>query len=86
VKYRVVVTATVDLDIDEAVLALSDDEGWVRDFYGLETPEMVAEHLAWNVALHGRSLSHLDGFADRQDDAVLVGAIDVEYETERIEP
>lgn len=78
------VTTTVEITVADAILALSGDPDWVRDFYGLDTPELVAEHLAWNIGLNGRDLSRLDGFADREDGDVVVRVVDVEYETEEM--
>jgi hypothetical protein len=83
-RYRVLVTTTVEITVADELLALSQDTAWVRDFYGLDTPELVAEHLAWNIGLNGRELSRLDGFADRDDADVRVQVVEVEYETEEM--
>jgi glycyl-tRNA synthetase alpha subunit len=83
-RYRVDIHATVEIEIADAILALSQDAQWVHDFYRLDTPELVAEHLAWNVGLQGCDLSRLDGFADRQDSDVRAIVVDVDYDTERI--
>lgn len=68
----------------DSILALSQDADWVSSFYSLDTPELIAEHLAWNCGLQNRDLSQLDGFADREDADVTARVVDVEYETEEM--
>lgn len=85
-RFRVSITTTIEIAIDDAIVALCGDAAWVRDFYGLGTPEEIAEHLAYNVGLRYRSVSRLDGFADRADADVVARVTDVEYETERLAP
>lgn len=59
-KYRVDVTRTMVLEVDEAVFDTVDDE-WRRTFYNLDGNGIV-EHIGFNIA-RGASLSQLDGFA-----------------------
>jgi hypothetical protein len=79
--FRVEVHTTIEITIDDAILALADNDDWVQDFYGLATRDMIAEHLAWNVGLHDRPLSRLDGFADRDDADVTALITAVDYDT-----
>jgi hypothetical protein len=81
VKFHVVITSYVDIDIADEIVDLHKDPEWVDSFYGLRSPKAVAEHLAWNIALNRRSLSQLDGFADKDDGMVTVTNIDHDYDT-----
>lgn len=83
-EFEVDVTMTVRLRISDAVLALSQDPDWVRDFYGLDTPEKIAEHLAWNLGVRDRDLDDLDGFADQPRSAAHAEVIDTEYGVRRV--
>lgn len=69
------VEMTVDIAIDEKLIADVLDPKWRAQFYDLHTPEQVAEHLAFNL-VQGRLLQHLDGFADQPEDAAVVGDIE----------
>lgn len=76
-KFRVTVTASVTLELDERVLAHVDDD-WRRQFYPLRSAEEVAEHLGHNVLLNGCDLSDIDGFANLDDALMRVSDEDVE--------
>lgn len=84
-KFRVYITTEVIIEVSDDILALHRDAEWVHDFYGLDTPEKIAEHLAYNVGLHNHSVASLDGFADRADTDVNAQIVWTDYETERTE-
>ena len=56
------------IEIDQRVIDQVDDE-WRSFFYpSVDTPERVAEMVAYNLVVNNNSLSHIDGFADLDDD------------------
>jgi hypothetical protein len=55
------------IELNDVVIAAVDDE-WRKHFYGLNTPQDVAEHIAFNTIMNKTHLSRLDGFADLPDD------------------
>ncbi len=57
-------TATIELD--DAVIDAVDDE-WRQELYDLNTPEEIAEHIAYNLIVNNSRLSQLDGWADQPD-------------------
>ena len=69
-KFLVEVTVMVEVEFNDEIAALANDAEWVDKFYGLDTPESIAQHLAWNIAVRDRDLSGIDGFADRSNDEV----------------
>lgn len=82
-KFEVTITTVVKIAITDDILALHQNADWVSAFYSLDTPEKVAEHLAWNCGLHNRYLSELDGFADRSEDDVTARVVSTETEATR---
>ena len=84
-RFEVVVTVTVVLDVADDVIALHRDADWVKDFYQLDTPELIVEHLAYNLGIKDRDLSNLDGFAGwpDSDETRLVSAT-FDYDTRRL--
>jgi len=56
----------VIIELDEKVIDVVDDE-WRSQLYNLETPEDIAEHVAYNL-IQGSRLSQLDGWADQPDE------------------
>lgn len=54
------------LELDDSVIDAVDDE-WRAALYQLNTPEEIAEHIAYNLA-RGADLTQLDGWADQSDD------------------
>lgn len=55
------------IEINDVVIN-SVDENWRSFFYNLTTPQEIAEHIAYNMAVNNATLSRLDGFADLPDD------------------
>jgi len=66
-EFVVEITATVVIDLEEAVIDVVDDE-WRSHLYNLKTPEEIAEHIAYNMIVNGAKLSQLDGWADQPDE------------------
>ena len=69
-QFRVEITRTLLLDIDERLIESVDAE-WRSQFYPLYSATEIAEHIGYNLA-RGARLSQLDGFADQKDDAVTI--------------
>jgi hypothetical protein len=65
-KFIVRIYSDVELELDDQVIDVVDDE-WRSGLYPLYTPEDIAEHIAYNVVVYKRQLSHLDGWADQPD-------------------
>jgi hypothetical protein len=78
-KRKFYVTFTAEIAIDDKLLKSIDDE-WRERFYGLDSDEQIAEHLAFNLA-QNRRLATLDGFADRKGSEVTL----VDFRTEGAE-
>lgn len=73
-------------NLDDAGQPQPDERGsrgWRNIYYDLHTPERVAEHMAYNLAIRGASLSSLDGWADLADDLAAARVIDSDYEARR---
>ncbi len=75
-------SGTVILSIDDAVISAVDDE-WRATFYLLETPEEIAEHLAYNAVANHANLSSLDGWADQPDKNMVAQIEWDEFEVQR---
>lgn len=71
----------VDADVIDGV-----DAEWRKRFYDLDTPEEVAQHIAFNLLANGARLSQLDGFADRHDDAAAIPRDTIDVQAEEIQP
>lgn len=71
-RYTVEITFEVEMEIDPEVIALALTEEWRSEFYQLANEADVLEMLAYNIAIKDRSLSHLDGWADREDSQAVV--------------
>ena len=84
-KFEVIATVTLAMEISDDIIALHKDEHWVKSLYNLDTPEKIAEHLAFNCGLHQRDVPRLDGFSDRTNDDVKADITWTEYETRRLE-
>ena len=69
------VTLSVDIRLDERLLAAVLTDEWRGRFYPLSTPEQVAEHVALNVAC-GHRFDSLDGFADQPHERVEIRTVD----------
>lgn len=67
-KYVATGTYYVEMEIDPDVIAVALTPEWQADFYKFADEQDVVEHLAYNLAMKDRSLSRLDGWADRSDD------------------
>ena len=83
-KYRVVATLVLEVEITGKLADRSKDQDFVDDFYSLDTPEKIAEHLAWNLGIQNRDLTDLDGFADLETQDASVDIIDGYYETREV--
>ena len=60
----------VKMTIDDEVIERCLSEEWQSDFYHFDKAEDVFEHLAYNLIVHKRKLTMLDGFADLNPDTV----------------
>lgn len=66
-KFKVKVQCYAEIEVDQSVIDSVTDE-WRSNFYrDVETPQDVAEHIAFNMIVHGCQLSGIDGFADKPD-------------------
>ena len=72
-KFKSNVLVEVELEIEESLIADVMKPEWAADFYDFETPQDVADHLAYNFARGGiKDISKLDGFADQKPEAVTI--------------
>jgi len=78
-RRRFTVELTCEMEIDDEVIAAVDDE-WRSRFYDLRTPGEIASHIAFNLLVNGAELTHLDGWADKDDamTEILRASVDVE--------
>jgi len=77
-KFRVTFEGSVDIELADQVIDVVDD-GWRKLFYPLYTPEEIAGHIAYNLAINRTELSHLDGWADQPDEnAKIISSLDME--------
>lgn len=80
--FVVTLLATATVTIDQAAIDVVNDE-WRSHFYRLQTPEAIAEHLAYNAAANGADIHELDGFAHLTSEFAHVELDwDGDYETE----
>ena len=65
-RFRVTVSRMVEIEFNASIMP--DDE-WRKHFYSsIQTPQDLAEHLAFNYVVNGvEKLTDLDGFADQKD-------------------
>ncbi len=68
-RRRFVVSISLEIDVDESLLASVLTDEWRGRFYDLQSSADVAEHLAFNLLCGCGSVGKLDGFADQPDDA-----------------
>jgi hypothetical protein len=91
-KFRVTLTADVEIEIDEAVIALALTEewrkrsfrAWQKTFYHMADAIDVAAHIAYNMVVNNATLSSLDGFADRKVAEARIKSLEWESEAEEI--
>lgn len=74
-KRRFLVSALIEITIEEHLLTDVLTDEWRQTFYALTTAEDVAGHLAYNL-IQGRRIGSLDGFADQSEDAARIIEID----------
>lgn len=77
-RYEITLTLNIVLEVDPEVVEAALEPGWA---YAMAAEEDVIQMLAWNCAVKDRELSHLDGWADRQDSDIEV----LECEVDEIE-
>ena len=65
-KFIVQWTTECVIELEDEVIDRVDDE-WRRFLYDLNTPEEIAEHIAFNIIVNNAGLSRLDGWADLPD-------------------
>ena len=65
-RFRIEQVGVAIIELDDAVIKAVDDE-WRSQFYGLHTPEEIAEHVGYNLLIGRATLSQLDGWADQPD-------------------
>ena len=46
------------------------DDSWRKTFYDFDTPQQIAEHIAFNMIVNDLQLSQIDGFANLSDNLV----------------
>lgn len=68
---RFFVTMTAHIELSQELLDAVLTDEWRRQFFDLQSPEEVAEHLAYNLAQH-HELKLLDGFADKEGQARMI--------------
>ncbi len=69
IRRRFVVSISLEIDVDESLLARVLTDEWRGKFYDLQSADDVAEHLAFNLLCGCGGVGQLDGFADQPDDA-----------------
>lgn len=52
-----------EIELDDIVINAVDDD-WRKTFYDFNTPQQIAEHIAFNMVVNDLDLSNIDGFAD----------------------
>ncbi len=57
------------IELDDKVINNVDDS-WRKLFYDFNTPQQIAEHIAFNMIVNDLTLSRIDGFANLSDDLV----------------
>jgi len=82
-RFNVELSCVIEVDAD-VIRAVNKE--WRGRFYHLDTPEEVAQHLAFNLLVNGASLSQLDGFADKEDDAVTIPRDLIDIQANEISP
>lgn len=80
-KFRITVTQTAILELDQRVIDAVDDE-WRNTFYHLEDATDIARMIGRCMLLYGSKLSHLDGWADLPDEYAELSCIDDESDAE----
>jgi|GEM_PF-5798726 len=74
-KFIVQWTTECVIELEDEVIDRVDDE-WRRFLYDLNTPEEIAEHIAFNIIVNNAGLSRLDGWADLPDRMARVTEVD----------
>lgn len=80
-KFRVTATCEFDLCIDEGVIK----QGCAPDdpiFGGGASPDLVAQHIAYNMVVNQCRLSEIDGFANCRDSAAVAVGLDSNWDIE----
>ena len=65
-RFLVEISTEVMIELSDGVIDAVNDE-WRKTLYNLQTPEEIAEHIAYNMVVNDARLSQLDGWADRDD-------------------
>jgi len=74
-KFNLSWTVECEIELDDEVIDQVDDE-WRKHLYPLETPEQIAEHIAYNLVMNQWGLSMLDGWANLEDSQARVTHLD----------
>ena len=72
-RFEVEISGTAVIEFDDSIMP--DDE-WRSKFYNIHNRLELAEHLAYNFAVNGATLSRLDGWADEDDSLAELISID----------
>ena len=80
-RYRVTVTTTAVLEIDDAIFEAVDDE-WRSMFYNLDTREEIGAHVGFNMLINDCKLTSIDGFANLDDKLVSIVPQTLEHDSE----
>lgn len=62
-SFEVTITTTIWIDLDEAVIDSVDDTFRKQFFPDMHTPEEIAAHIGYNMAINELPLDMIDGFA-----------------------
>ena len=65
-KFEIIIWGRTVIELDDRVIDAVDDE-WREHLYNLNTPEDIAEHIAYNLVINNARLTMLDGWADQDD-------------------
>ena len=76
--FELEITVLATLTLDEHVINVVDDE-WRSYLYNLNTPEEIAEHIAYNL-LRGVRLHQLDGWTNQPDNNARLSITDMWFE------
>lgn len=80
-SHTVLVTTVVKVEFDPSIMP---DDDWRKQFYKhIKTPRDLAQFFAFNFVANGLEyLSEIDGFANLDDDLMLVERLETETEVD----
>ncbi|MDD5358293.1 MAG: hypothetical protein PHX80_04050 [Candidatus Nanoarchaeia archaeon] len=81
-KFLVDIYGQVEIEIDDAVIN-SVDDSWRKQFYDLRSVEEIVNFISLNMIQDGL-ISNIEGFADQDDENVIMDEIDWSTEIKEI--